>query len=59
VVGHPGRDDAEMRALGHEGDPGERVASERDGDRRALTDPGLISWCRESGIAFARYDGRP
>jgi len=56
LVGHPGNDDAEMRALGHEGYPGERVAAERDGDRRALSDPGLIAWCRESGVVPIRFD---
>jgi len=56
VVGHPGNDDAEMRALGHEGYPGERVAAERDGDRRALSDGELIAWCRDNAIVPLRFD---
>jgi hypothetical protein len=55
-VGHPAYDTEEMRALSHEGMPGERVARERDWDRRLFTDPRILAFCRERGIVPTRYD---
>lgn len=51
-VTHLGRDVPEMRALDGKG----RVAAERDADRRMCSDPELLAYCRENGVAFIRYD---
>ncbi|MBN1136507.1 MAG: ChbG/HpnK family deacetylase [Anaerolineae bacterium] len=56
VVGHPAYDNDEMRALGHEGYPGEVIGPERDWQRRMFTDPRIIRYCRENGVRPSRYD---
>ncbi len=48
--GHPAYDTPEMRALGHEGHPGDAVAVERDNDRRRLMDPRVVEYCKEHGV---------
>jgi len=56
VVGHPSYDDTETRGLGHAGYPGSQVAAERNADRLMFADSGLAEFCRDRGIAPARYD---
>jgi predicted glycoside hydrolase/deacetylase ChbG (UPF0249 family) len=56
IVGHPAYDDAEMRALGHAGYPGERVAREREWERLIFMDPRVLQYCREHGVVPIRYD---
>jgi hypothetical protein len=56
IVGHPAYDNAEMRALGHEGYPGEVIGPEREWQRRMFTDPRVIAYCRERGVVPTRYD---
>jgi hypothetical protein len=56
VVGHPAYDNAEMRALGHEGYPGHVIGPERDWQRRMFTDPRIIHYCRQNGVQPVRYD---
>jgi len=56
IVGHPAYDDAEMRALGHAGYPGEQVAREREGQRLIFVDPRVLRYCREHGVVPIRYD---
>jgi len=56
IVGHPAYDTPEMRALGHEGMPGERVAGEREWQRRLFMDPRVVVYCRENGVLPIRYD---
>ena len=51
-VTHLGRDVAEMRSLDGKG----RVAAERYADRRMCCDPELLSYCRDNGVEFVRYD---
>lgn len=52
--GHPGYDNEEMAQFGHEGY--RRVAQERDLDRRLMTDPRIVDYCREAGIRPLRMD---
>ena len=56
LVAHPAYDTPEMRQLGHMGYPGERVATERDWQRRMFTDPRMLAYCRERGVTPIRYD---
>jgi hypothetical protein len=56
IVGHPAYDDEEMRTLGHEGAPGEVVATRRDWQRRLFLDPRIVAYCREKGVMPTRYD---
>ena len=56
LVGHPAYDNAEMRALGHRGYPGEQVAREREWERRMFVDARMVEYCRESGVVPTRYD---
>ena len=56
VVGHPAYDNAEMRALGHAGNPGDRLARRREWQRRMFTDLRTVAYCRENGVAPIRYD---
>ena len=56
IVGHPAYDNEEMRALGHDGYPGEVIGPEREWQRRMFTDPRIVAYCRESGVAPIRYD---
>ncbi|MFO8007484.1 MAG: ChbG/HpnK family deacetylase [Candidatus Brocadiia bacterium] len=52
--GHPGYDDEEMARFGHNGY--RRVAQERDRDRRMMTDPRIVDYCRQAGIRPLRMD---
>jgi hypothetical protein len=54
--GHPGYDNEEMRALGHEGYPGERVASEREWERRIHSDERIVKYCKEHDVVPIRHD---
>ena len=56
IVGHPAYDNEEMRALGHEGYPGDVVAAEREWQRRIFVDPRIVAYCRENGVKPMRYD---
>jgi predicted glycoside hydrolase/deacetylase ChbG (UPF0249 family) len=56
IVGHPAYDTPEMHELGHEGSPGDRVAVERDWQRRLFMDPRIVAYCRENGVVPIRYD---
>jgi predicted glycoside hydrolase/deacetylase ChbG (UPF0249 family) len=56
LVTHPAHDTEEMRTLGHAGYPGERVAAEREGDRRLLTDARVVARCQQADVALLRYD---
>jgi hypothetical protein len=56
IVGHPAYDNDEMRALGHDGYPGDVVATEREWQRRMFMDPRVVEYCREKGIMPIRYD---
>ncbi|MDH7569218.1 MAG: ChbG/HpnK family deacetylase [Armatimonadota bacterium] len=56
LVGHPAYDTPEMRALGHEGYPGEVVASGRDWQRRLFMDPRVLAACHQLGVQPIRYD---
>jgi hypothetical protein len=56
VVGHPAYDNAEMRALGHAGYPGDVIGPERDGQRRMFMNPRVIGYCRAHGVLPTRYD---
>ncbi|MFL7809614.1 MAG: ChbG/HpnK family deacetylase [Anaerolineae bacterium] len=56
IVGHPAYDTPEMHELGHEGMPGDRVAVERDWQRRLFMDPRVVAYCRENGVLPIRYD---
>ncbi len=56
VIGHPAHDNEEMRALGHAGYPGSVVATEREWQRRMFTDPRILAYCQEKGVAPIRYD---
>jgi hypothetical protein len=56
VVGHPAYDNDEMRALGHEGYPGDVIGPERDWQRRMFTDPRIAQYCRDHGVQPTRYD---
>ena len=56
VVGHPAYENAEMRALGHAGYPGEQVAREREWERRMFMDPRVVRYCQENGVVPIRYD---
>ena len=56
LVGHPAYDNDEMRILGFEGLAGETIATDRDWQRRLFMDPGIMDYCRESGVTAIRYD---
>jgi predicted glycoside hydrolase/deacetylase ChbG (UPF0249 family) len=56
IVGHPAYDNDEMRALGHDGYPGDVVAVEREWQRRIFTDPRIVEYCHEKGVMPIRYD---
>ncbi len=56
TVGHPAYDNAEMRALGHDGYPGDVVGPERDGQRRMFMDSRILRFCQTHGVAPIRYD---
>jgi predicted glycoside hydrolase/deacetylase ChbG (UPF0249 family) len=56
IVGHPAYDTPEMHELGHEGSPGDRVAVERDLQRRLFMDPRVVAYCREHDVVPTRYD---
>jgi predicted glycoside hydrolase/deacetylase ChbG (UPF0249 family) len=56
IVGHPAYDNEEMRALGHEGYPGDVIAVERDWQRRLFVDPRMVDYCRQNGVLPIRYD---
>lgn len=56
IVGHPAYDTPEMHELGHEGSPGDRVAAERDLQRRLFMDPRVVAYCREHDVQPIRYD---
>jgi hypothetical protein len=56
LVGHPGYDNAEMRALGHPGYSGEEVAHNCDQERRMFVDPRVLACIRERGILPCRID---
>lgn len=56
LVGHPAYDNVEMRALGHRGYPGERVAWERERERQMFMDARLIAYCQKQNIHPIRYD---
>ena len=56
LVAHPAYDNAYMRTLGHDGFPGERVATEREWERLFFTDPRVLEYCRTHGIQPIRYD---
>jgi predicted glycoside hydrolase/deacetylase ChbG (UPF0249 family) len=56
IVGHPAYDTPEMHQLEHEGWPGERVAVERDWQRRLFMDPRVVRYCAEAGVLPLRYD---
>jgi predicted glycoside hydrolase/deacetylase ChbG (UPF0249 family) len=56
VVGHPAYDNDEMRALGHEGNPGHVLAPRRDWQRRIFTDSRVLRYCLENDVVPTRYD---
>lgn len=56
LIGHPAYDNPEMRALGHDGYPGDVVATEREWERRMFCDERIIAFCSEKGIRPTRYD---
>jgi predicted glycoside hydrolase/deacetylase ChbG (UPF0249 family) len=56
IVAHPAYDNEEMRALGHTGYEGTRVAWERERERRIYTDPRIREYCRTNGVTSIRYD---
>ena len=58
LIGHPAYDNEEMRALGHDGYPGETVAREREWERRMFCDKEIIDFCEQNGIIPLRYDQR-
>ena len=45
-----------MHRLGQEGSRGDRVAVERDWQRRLFMDPRIVAYCRENGVVPIRYD---
>lgn len=55
-VAHPAYDTEEMRRLGHDGYPGERVALEREWERLTFMDPRIIDYCRQHHVVPIRYD---
>ena len=59
IVNHPACDGPEMRALGHEGWPGDRVAAEREGDRRLWSDPRLLALVDSGEVEVVRFDQVP
>jgi hypothetical protein len=56
VGGHPSYDNEEMRALGHDGYPGDKVATEREWERRIFTDQRILTYCAENGVVPIRHD---
>ncbi len=57
LVTHPGRDEPDMRAMGHAGlEPGE-VARQRAADTAMLTDAEVVAVC-ERRVELRRYDDR-
>lgn len=56
LVGHPAYDNEGMRALGHAGYPGEKVAKGRDWERRFFTDQRVLEYCRAHDITPIRHD---
>jgi chitin disaccharide deacetylase len=55
-ITHPVVDSAEMRAIHLPGGSPGVVAAERDAERRWLTDPRLLSACRDGVVRALRYD---
>lgn len=56
VVGHPGYDDEEMRRMGADDYPSEKVVADRIEERLQFTRPDVIAYCRRSGVRSIRYD---
>jgi len=56
LVGHPAYDNDEMRFHGHKGYEGNKVAAERENERRMFTDPRVAECCRLHSIIPIRYD---
>lgn len=59
IVTHPGFDDADLRALRSPFHAEGAVAAERDGDRRAWSDPRLREAAARLNVRFVRYDEVP
>jgi hypothetical protein len=45
-----------MRALSHDGYPGDVVAVEREWQRRIFMDPRIVEYYRQNGVTPIRYD---
>jgi len=56
VTGHPGYDDEELRACGHDGYPGEAVAISCHRERLMFSHPDIVAHCRQRGIEPMRLD---
>lgn len=56
AVGHPAYDEAETRALGHNGYPGDAVASNLNLERLAFVTPEIIAYCQSNSVHLLRYD---
>lgn len=56
VVHHPAFDDEETRRLGHDGYPGESVATNLNLERLAFTEPQFVDYCRGGRVQLLRYD---
>ncbi|KXA91985.1 hypothetical protein AKJ63_00110 [candidate division MSBL1 archaeon SCGC-AAA259D18] len=48
LVGHPGYENEELRSLGHDGYPGEKVAKNRNWQRKYFMDDRIIEYCRKT-----------
>ncbi|WP_337101103.1 ChbG/HpnK family deacetylase [Paenibacillus sp. YIM B09110] len=56
VILHPATDGEELRSFGNEQYSGERIASERDAERKLLTDLRLRHSYNKLGVQLIRYD---
>jgi hypothetical protein len=52
---HPAFDDPETRAMTFEDRPPGQIALLRDQDRRMLTDPRVVQYCRRAGVRLVRF----
>ncbi len=55
TVGHPGYDAEDMRRFGHGSDTTDRVALERDWQRRMFMDRKVLDYCAANGVEPVRY----